>query len=236
MRNMMLGTIVGVAMALPGAAFAQATRSADDYVCQLTGECGAEEGAEVTKDAPATKGFSLTRKPAAGEATKKVGATKGFSLTREERPAAAAATKPVRSVSRGSTAPTRMATAITRRAPAKTFAPTASAGARGDLSLSFETGSAVLTAAARANARAFADALNRPALAGKKVLIEGHTDRQGSREMNLELSQRRAQAVADFLKANGVAADRLRVQGFGFDRPVSDSAEQNRRVEAVLES
>ena len=233
MRNMVLGTIVGVAIAFPGAAFAQTSRSADDYVCQLTGECGDADGEEVTKDAPATKGFSLTRKAPAGEATKKVGATKGFSLTRDERPAAAS--KPVRNVQSGGTAaPTRVATATTRRAPAKSFAPTAAA--RGDLSLSFETGSAVLTAAARANARAFADALNRPALAGKKVLIEGHTDRQGSREMNLELSQRRAQAVADFLKANGVAADRLRVQGFGFDKPVSDSAERNRRVEAVLES
>lgn len=231
MRNTVLGTIVGVAIAFPSAGFAQASRSADDYVCQLTGECGEQDdGEEITKDAPATKGFSLTRKAPAAETTKRTPATRGFSLSRAQEPAA----KPARPAPpRATAAPTRLAKATTR-APTKSLPQPGAA--RGDLSLGFETGSAVLTPQARANARAFADALNRPALAGKKVLIEGHTDRVGSREFNLELSERRAQAVADFLKANGVSGDRLRVQGFGFDKPVSDSAEQNRRVEAVLES
>ena len=52
----------------------------------------------------------------------------------------------------------------------------------------------------------------------------------------MALSQRRAQAVADYLIGQGVAQDRLEVRGYGFDRPLpgkSASARENRRVEAV---
>ena len=67
-------------------------------------------------------------------------------------------------------------------------------------------------------------------------MIEGHTDAQGNREFNVELSKRRAQAVADYLTELGVPADRLEVKGFGPDRPRSNAASDNRRVEAVLTS
>ena len=66
--------------------------------------------------------------------------------------------------------------------------------------------------------------------------IEGHTDSAGGRDVNQPLSQRRAQAVADYLVAQGVAQNRLEVQGFGFDRPLPGtpaSSGRNRRVEAV---
>jgi outer membrane protein OmpA-like peptidoglycan-associated protein len=72
-----------------------------------------------------------------------------------------------------------------------------------------------------------------------KFLIEGHTDSQGSRAYNIDLSQRRAQAVAEYLASLGVSSDRLEVRGYGFDRPLngrSAAAEENRRVEAVLTS
>lgn len=252
MRKMVLGTIVGVAFALPGAALAQAqaTRTADDYVCQLSGECDAEgDAAELeTKAAPATKGFSLTRRPAAeGTPSKRAPQTRGFSLTRPQADQAKASTKPAPAKATGSSlsrkAPAAVATARAERPKAAALKPArskaAAATGRGDLNLGFELGSAVLTAEAQANAKEFAKALMSPALAGKKVLIEGHTDRQGSRELNLELSQRRAQAVADFLKAQGVPADRLQVKGFGFDRPLpgrSAASSDNRRVEAVLVS
>ncbi len=70
--------------------------------------------------------------------------------------------------------------------------------------------------------------------------IEGHTDNKGAREKNVALSQRRADAVKDFLSAKGVAVRRLRATGFGPDQPVTgnDTAaqrEQNRRVEFHLE-
>jgi outer membrane protein OmpA-like peptidoglycan-associated protein len=84
--------------------------------------------------------------------------------------------------------------------------------------------------------RAFAEALKRPQLADVRVRIEGHTDSSGGRALNRTLSQRRAQAVADFLTSQGIEPGRLEVQGYGYDRPLPGrpaSAGENRRVEAV---
>jgi outer membrane protein OmpA-like peptidoglycan-associated protein len=73
------------------------------------------------------------------------------------------------------------------------------------------------------------------------IVIEGHTDSRGSNAANALLSQRRAEAVREFLVARGVPADRLVARGVGEDRPVAEnrSAEgraNNRRVEIVLPS
>lgn len=109
-------------------------------------------------------------------------------------------------------------------------------GQRVNLRLSFETGSAALTAAARAQAQVFAQSLQRPQLANMRFLIEGHTDSVGSRQSNILLSRRRAQSVADFLIDAGIKRERLTVRGFGPDRPIPGtraSAGANRRVEAV---
>lgn len=119
-------------------------------------------------------------------------------------------------------------------------APTAArrpvAGHRVNLRLSFETGSATLTAVARAQAQVFAQSLQRPQLASMRFQIEGHTDSVGSRQSNVALSQRRAQSVADFLVGAGVGRARLAVRGYGPDRPIAGtraSDGRNRRVEAV---
>lgn len=85
----------------------------------------------------------------------------------------------------------------------------------------------------------FGEALKLPALAERRFIIEGHTDSVGSRAFNLDLSHRRAQAVADYLTAMGVTPTRLKVVGYGFDRPLDGrtaQAEENRRVEALLAS
>jgi OmpA-OmpF porin, OOP family len=71
------------------------------------------------------------------------------------------------------------------------------------------------------------------------VLIEGHTDNIGSRPYNIDLSRRRAKAVENYLTQKGIAAKRLRSDGFGFDRPIApnDSAlnrAKNRRTEFRL--
>ncbi len=73
-----------------------------------------------------------------------------------------------------------------------------------------------------------------------RVTIEGHTDNSGVRQTNLVLSQRRAQAVADYLIAQTVSADRLTVIGRGPDEPVApnttaDGRQLNRRVELTPE-
>ena len=72
------------------------------------------------------------------------------------------------------------------------------------------------------------------------VTVEGHTDSTSTAAHNLDLSARRAAAVKARLAQAGIAADRLRTQGFGQDKPISDNAtalgrSANRRVEVVRE-
>jgi outer membrane protein OmpA-like peptidoglycan-associated protein len=71
------------------------------------------------------------------------------------------------------------------------------------------------------------------------VLIEGHTDNVGTRALNLDLSNRRAKAVLEYLVNKGIDRKRLRSQGFGFDRPITSNKTplgraKNRRVEFRL--
>lgn len=73
----------------------------------------------------------------------------------------------------------------------------------------------------------------------RDLLIEGHTDASGSDEHNLELSQARAAAVRDFFIAQGIAPERLTIQGYGERFPVApnDNAagrQENRRVNIVV--
>ena len=106
-----------------------------------------------------------------------------------------------------------------------------------DLRVSFLLGSAQLTDQAQEEARVFAKALLLPALSSNHFRIEGHTDSSGTRAINLDLSRRRAQAVADYLATLGVQSDRLQVRGYGPDRPLpghSPRSPENRRVEAQL--
>ena len=70
----------------------------------------------------------------------------------------------------------------------------------------------------------------------RKVQIEGHTDATGDAEMNRGLSQRRAEAVMEYLVKKGIAATRLVAKGFGPDKPIAPNEtevgrEANRRVE-----
>ncbi|HEX6767538.1 MAG TPA: OmpA family protein [Polyangiaceae bacterium] len=74
----------------------------------------------------------------------------------------------------------------------------------------------------------------------KSLLVEGHTDSQGSATKNDELSRQRAESVRSQLISNGIASDKIRAQGLGSSRPVADNntAEgraNNRRVEIVVE-
>jgi outer membrane protein OmpA-like peptidoglycan-associated protein len=73
-----------------------------------------------------------------------------------------------------------------------------------------------------------------------RIRVEGHTDAQGPREHNLDLSKRRAKAVVRHLAGKGVDEQRLRSEGFGPDRPVADNKTidgraKNRRVEFHIE-
>jgi OOP family OmpA-OmpF porin len=56
-----------------------------------------------------------------------------------------------------------------------------------------------------------------------KVEIGGHTDAQGSDSFNLKLSERRAQAVKDYLIARGIAPERLLAKGYGESQAVDSN-------------
>ena len=69
-----------------------------------------------------------------------------------------------------------------------------------------------------------------------KAEVQGHTDSQGGAVGNQKLSQKRAQAVADYLISKGVAPERLTVKGYGESNPIADNGTpqgraENRRVE-----
>ncbi|HEY9486851.1 MAG TPA: OmpA family protein, partial [Chryseosolibacter sp.] len=69
-----------------------------------------------------------------------------------------------------------------------------------------------------------------------KVEISGHTDNTGSPAYNIQLSQKRAQSVNDYLVSNGIASQRLIPKGYGSNQPLSDNESEdgrrkNRRIE-----
>jgi len=71
------------------------------------------------------------------------------------------------------------------------------------------------------------------------IQIVGYTDSTGSRQLNMDLSQRRAQGVANYLTSQGVNGANLSERGAGPDNPIASNADvngraQNRRVEVNL--
>ncbi len=69
----------------------------------------------------------------------------------------------------------------------------------------------------------------------RRLRVEGHTDDRGDKEMNVDLSERRAAAVVTILVGEGIAAHRLEAKGYGPTKPVADNASsggraRNRRV------
>ena len=74
----------------------------------------------------------------------------------------------------------------------------------------------------------------------RNLIVEGHTDSQGSESYNQGLSQRRADAVHDYLVQKGYPADRIQSLGRGEGNPIADNASpegraNNRRVEIIIE-
>ena len=67
------------------------------------------------------------------------------------------------------------------------------------------------------------------------VRIEGHTDNTGDPAYNIDLSQRRAEAVVQYLKEHGIGEERISGRGFGAEQPIEDNGTEegraaNRRV------
>ncbi len=100
--------------------------------------------------------------------------------------------------------------------------------------LEFETGKDIIRRTSYPSLNALAQLLLKKPTYGLK--IEGHTDNVGTDESNLILSQKRAEAVKNFLVSKGVDAAKLETFGYGESRPIADnntreSKQKNRRVE-----
>jgi outer membrane protein OmpA-like peptidoglycan-associated protein len=72
-----------------------------------------------------------------------------------------------------------------------------------------------------------------------EIVVAGHTDSSGAEDYNQKLSERRAQAAAQFLMAQGIPAPRLSIAGYGESQPVAsnetvEGRSQNRRVEIAI--
>lgn len=70
----------------------------------------------------------------------------------------------------------------------------------------------------------------------RKIRLEGHADERGTREYNMALGERRAQAVANYLTLNGIQRYRVEAVSYGEERPVDGGSSEmayskNRRVE-----
>ncbi len=102
----------------------------------------------------------------------------------------------------------------------------------------FQSGKSELLPAAQAKLAEVATALTQENPTSN-IVVEGHTDSQGSPDFNLALSRRRAEAVAAYLVTSGVAKDRIASQGIGEARPIADNQSpegraNNRRVELIV--
>lgn len=101
----------------------------------------------------------------------------------------------------------------------------------------FEVDQSTLNDAARVTLSGQAGWLN--ANPEYSALIEGHADEQGTREYNLALGARRANAVQEYMSSQGITSSRMRVVSFGKERPIEICSEetcytQNRRAVTVV--
>ena len=82
----------------------------------------------------------------------------------------------------------------------------------------FATNESILTTASRETLRAQAAWLRKNP--DVTVVVEGHADERGTREYNLALGERRANAAKDYLMTYGISSDRITVLSYGKERPV----------------
>ena len=109
-----------------------------------------------------------------------------------------------------------------------------------NLDIKFDFDKATIRAESYPLLDSLADAMKSPELAGKKIIIAGHTDARGDAKYNLSLSKRRADAVKGYLVSKqGIPASRIETVGYGKSRPLTTGTteadmQMNRRVEVRL--
>lgn len=106
-----------------------------------------------------------------------------------------------------------------------------------DLPMEFDRNSDVLHGQALENANSLGRALSDPSMRGQTFVIAGHTDARGPDALNQKLSERRADALKQFLvRTYGLPAANLITVGYGKSRlknPNDPEGQENRRVQAV---
>lgn len=111
----------------------------------------------------------------------------------------------------------------------------------------FEFGSTTLTSVAHKKLSIIGDVLVDPKVQSRYILVEGHSDSVGNPVYNQQLSQQRADVVANDLILRSVNANRITKKGYGEKYPVAPNKKQdgsdnpegralNRRVEIILEN
>ena len=86
----------------------------------------------------------------------------------------------------------------------------------------FATNESILTTASRETLRKQASWMRENS--SVTVVLEGHADERGTREYNLALGERRANAAKDYLITYGISADRISVISYGKERPVDSGS------------
>ena len=86
----------------------------------------------------------------------------------------------------------------------------------------FATNESVLTTASRETLRKQAGWLRKNSKI--TIVLEGHADERGTREYNLALGERRANAAKDYLMTYGISSDRISVLSYGKERPVDSGS------------
>ena len=187
-------------------------KSSDQIVCELAETCATAPAASPGAADPAAPAGPHLR---AREAT----ATRGFSIARSS-------VAPAASSAAGRPAQMTASRATTQLA----------GSGHSNAGITFVPGSAMLTEQGKRQALQFLGALKNPLLAAKKFEVNGYTDASGNPASNRALSQRRAQAVVDFLVSKGANRAQLEAHGYGSDKlldPSNPSSMFNRRVEFV---
>ena len=206
------GLVAGFMLASPLAGHAQGNPSADQIINSLkpgAGMLGSTRGIRPVAPAPAEA------PPAAVPQATPASAPRPAASPRPYRPSA----------------PTT--------APATATAKPAEGAPSVNLTVEFATNAAVLTPPAVRTLSELGRALSSPALAAYRFRIEGHTDTVGSPDANKALSERRAEAVVDFLATRfHLDRSRLEAAGMGEDgllvqTPPQTPEARNRRVQIV---
>lgn len=105
-----------------------------------------------------------------------------------------------------------------------------------DADMSFAKNSSTLSVSAKTALQKFAVAMSEEDVVNAGIQIKGHTDASGGDAINQPLSEKRAKAVGDVLRANSVAAGRIAEYGMASSEPITGNAADaaNRRVEVYI--